>query len=381
MEKIKRLTPILLSTLLIFMATGCEDSEKIAVKASGALAHGNYKGALKTLLELSDNTIERNDSLMLMLSEAYYGVTGSFRNIDADAICDMDVTPDGKWILFTDLQNGRVVEYSFPELRFNRVIETGSPVYGIDLSPDGTIFAAALSNSSIDLFDLASGKKVKSLSGHTNRARTVVFMDSTHLVSGGNDQYIITWDLEQDKMLDHQWRHRKNVKSLKRSEDSDYLISASNDGTAIIWDFADKSHGNEFRKVVHGRNYVNDTALSPDNEYLVTVSGDGDAKIWNARLGVIQERIPLEDVGCSVEFSPDGKYIVIGGYAFVHLINTDKWTVEEKIPVSNDSVWGVRFIGDNKLAFVDSSHFYEVDVLFEKDLIKAARRWLKDHED
>lgn len=366
--------------VLVCLLMGCShDKEKAAVKATIDLAQRRYPYALQTLLELPDRTLERDDSLFMLLSEAYYGLNLSETTIDAEAICDLDFSPDGKWVLFSDLSNGKVLFYSFPELRFSRVIDTHSPVYSIDFSADGSTFAAALSNSHIDIFDFNSGTPIKSLDGHSNRARAVAFLDSTHLVSGGNDQYVIFWDLPEGKVLDHQWRHRKNLKSLKRSLDGNFLLSTSNDGTAIIWDVSDKGYGKEVNKVVHGRNYVNDGAISPDNKLFVTVSGDGDAKVWDLRLGILKETIPLEDAGCSVEFSPDGKYAVVGGYYFVHIINLEKGIIEAKIPASNDSVWGIKFLEGNKIVFADSSHFYDVNLLSRKDLIKASRKWLKDH--
>lgn len=365
--------------VIILVTTGCQNVEMVSLKASEALNHRNYRGALKILSELSDRTLESDDSLFLMLSEAYYGLMVSPRNLNADAICDMDFSNDGQTVWFTDLQNGKVVEYSYPDLRFKRTIETGSPCYAIDLSPDNQTFAAALSNSSIDIFDLQSGERMNSLSGHTNRARAVVYTDSKHLVSGGNDQNIITWDMAQNKVLDNQWRHRKNVKSLKRSSDGNLVVSTSNDGTAIVWDYTDKEKGKELNKVVHGRNYVNDAVLSPDNKILVTVSGDGDAKVWDANYRILKETIPLEDVGCSVDYSPDGKYVAVGGNLYVHIINTDTWTVEEKYPIANDSVWGIKFLDGSTVAFADSSHFYDFRVLTRKELINTAKEWVKKH--
>lgn len=365
----------------LLLVSCSKNVDKLALKASVALAHGNYKGALKALTAIPDKTLEKNDSLFLMLAEAYYGQTSSTKDIDAQDIVDLDLTPDGKNILFTDLRSAKIVEYSFPDLRFKRTINAPSAVYAIDFAPDGSQFAIAQLNANIDLYDYRTGARVKSLLGHTNQARAVVFLDSTHLMSGGNDQYNITWDLSQNKMIDHQWRHRKNVKSLKKSTDGNYVVSTSNDGTAIIWDFRDKEKGKEFHKIAHGRNYVNDGALSPDNELMVTVSGDGDAKIWDVKTGKLIESIPLEDVGCSVEFSPDGQFIAIGGKLYVHLINTGKMIEETKIPLINTPVWALKILPGNMLVFADSPHFNKIDLLSRSELIKAAKEWAEENKD
>lgn len=369
----------LLALILALPLCGCQKVEQVAGQASEALAHGNYKKTLKILLELPDRTIVENDSLLLMLSEAYYRLNGKFAYINGTAICDIDFTPDGKRVLFTDLQTPQINEYSYPELELQRIIGTNSPVYAIDISPDGKQFAAALHNSDVVVFDYASGTPVNTLSGHTSRVRAVAYLDSTYLVSGSNDKSLITWDLAQGAKLDQQRLHRKNVKSVKRSLDGRYIVSTSNDGTAVIWDYSDKSRGKEYRKVVHGKNYVNDGALSPDNRWLVTVSGDGDAKVWHVATGALKQIIPLDDFGCSVEFSPDGSHVAVGGCSYMHIIDADTWTVEERVPVMNDAIWSVKFPADDRLVFADSRHYYEIQLLSPRALIDASRTYLKNN--
>lgn len=372
----------LLCVLTTAFLTGCGPNEKeIQSRASEALEHRNFQSALKTILELKDSRIEENDSLLLLLSEAYYGLTGGNNSILGEGVCDMDFSPDGKSVVFTDLKNGKLYFYEYPELRYKKEIEMPAPCYGADFSPNGNHIAVALSNMLINIYDVESGKLIKSLEGHSNRARAVAYIDSLHLFSGGNDQYLITWDGNTGKLLDKQWRHRKNLKSIRRSVDGNYLVSASNDGTAIIWDFKDKSQGKEKTKVIHGRNYVNDAMLSPDNSILVTASGDGDVKIWNASSGTVNHIIPLEDVGCSVDFTPDGKRVIIGGYTAVHFIDPESGKVVEKYPVSNDPVWSVRFLDNNHFAFIDATHFYEGGLLQGKELIEKSREWLEAHKD
>lgn len=51
-----------------------------------------------------------------------------------------------------------------------------------------------------------------------------------------------------------------------------------------------------------------------------------------------------------------------------------------KYPISNDPVWAVEFLYNDKFAFVDSNHYYEVDLLRGQPLIDAARKWLETHK-
>lgn len=364
---------------MVIVATGCRNKVTITNNAREAMAYGNYPLVLKTLLELSDRTIEGNDSVFLMLAEAYYAMSGSRTNIDAEEISDFALSPDGKSILFADLKGERIVEYSYPSLTFKREIHTGSKVFGLDFAPDGKTLAAALGNSNIALIDFESGTVTGSLTGHTSKVRDVVFLDSSHLVSGSNDRHINTWNLGSHEMTDSQRRHSKNVKSLKLSRDGDYIVSTSNDGTAIVWNFTDKVRGRESHKMKHGTNYVNDAALSPDSRFLVTVSGDRIAKVWNAKTGKWQASVRLGDTGASVEYSPDGKTVVVGGTAYVYVIDTDTWKVVAQNPALYDPVVKIQFVDDKWILFADSSDLYKMRRLTKKELIEEAREWVKSH--
>lgn len=357
---------------------GCENVPETYSKAQEAVADGDYEYALEKILKLKDKSIEDNPNVMLLLSEAYFGATGKSVMLDGRVVCDMDFPPDGKSVFFADLEPGTIMEYSYPDMELQMIFRTPSPCYGVAVSPDGKWLATAESNNDITLYDLASWKPEKVLKGHSNRVRTVDWIDSTHLVSGGNDQYMITWDVTKGKLLDKQWPHRKNIKSVRKSRDGKHLVSASNDGTAVVWDFSDVGSPRKVSKVKHSRNYVNDAALSPNNDYMVTVSGDGDAKLWDARSGSSIKTIRLEDVGCSVDYSPDGNYVAVGGKFYVYVLDTKTWKTVAKYPVCNEAVANITFLDNGRLAFMDSSHFYEAQLLTGSDLIKAAREWLAE---
>ena len=67
-------------------------------------------------------------------------------------------------------------------------------------SPDDTVLVAGLRNGGIELFDLTTGEKVKTLKGHITIVETLVFSpDAKTLVSTGQDGTILLWDW--DKIL------------------------------------------------------------------------------------------------------------------------------------------------------------------------------------
>ena len=70
--------------------------------------------------------------------------------------------------------------------------------HSLAFSPDGTVLVAGLRNGGIELLDMATGEKIKTLDGHTSIVGTLVFSpDGKALVSTGQDGTILVWDWEE----------------------------------------------------------------------------------------------------------------------------------------------------------------------------------------
>lgn len=246
--------------------------------------------------------------------------------------------------------------------------------YAIDFSPNEEIFATALVNNNILIYETSTGKKLKELEGHTNRVRDVVFRDNELLFSCGNDQKVAAWDVTSGEPYWGKHQHSKNIKSLQMSKDRSKMITASNDGSASLLKAAGDRIGAEELRFIHGDNYVNDAAISPNNKYAVTVSGDGYAKIWDAENGCSLHYIFLNDPLGAVDISDNSKLVLVGGQRNVFIIDADEGKVICKINVMNKPVWSVRFLDGKQIAFADNSHFWHTTLLIGKDLITEARK-------
>mgnify|MGYP001034161946 CR=1 FL=1 len=364
---------LIMSSFILFSLQSC-GNDKIISKASEAISHRDYKTALNEILSLSDETILESDTLSQMLSTAYYGSTlKPTRDIAVDCY-DLDLISKNKQVVFTDFHNGSLNFYSFPEMQFIRSILLPEKAYAIDFSPNEEIFATALVNNNILIYETSTGKKLKELEGHTNRVRDVVFRDNELLFSCGNDQKVAAWDVTSGEPYWGKHQHSKNIKSLQMSKDRSKMITASNDGSASLLKAAGDRIGAEELRFIHGDNYVNDAAISPNNKYAVTVSGDGYAKIWDAENGCSLHYIFLNDPLGAVDISDNSKLVLVGGQRNVFIIDADEGKVICKINVMNKPVWSVRFLDGKQIAFADNSHFWHTTLLIGKDLITEARK-------
>jgi WD40 repeat protein/Flp pilus assembly protein TadD len=185
----------------------------------------------------------------------------------------------------------------------------GHAVFSVAYSPDGKRIASASADQTVKLWDAADGRELLTLRGHKKMVRDVTFSpDGRYLASGGEDDVSI-WDPASG----HEIRTLKVVgASVAFSPDGRWLASGGKGVT--VWEVAT---GTEIR-TLQGDEFGGslDVAFSPDGRYLASAEGMvGTIRLWDVATGKELYKVQAHTNSArAVTFSPDGRWLVSGGY-------------------------------------------------------------------
>lgn len=198
--------------------------------------------------------------------------------------------------------------------------EDNPPVISLAFDTDGKVLASGHKDGTIRLWDVATGKVIKTLEGHADIVTSVIFWpDGKTLGSGSLDRTIKIWNVGTGKENATLEGHSGGVSSIALNTEGKTLASGSLDRTIKVWDVVT----NKEIKTLEGHSVgVTSVAFRPNGKTLASGSADWESeiKLWDVESGEVSSTLVwpnknagphLEGVACLV-FSPDGKSLVLG---------------------------------------------------------------------
>jgi WD40 repeat protein/tetratricopeptide (TPR) repeat protein len=124
-------------------------------------------------------------------------------------------------------------------------------VENVEFSPDGKTLAVASREGNVQLWNVAGGKLLETLKGHSSAVEAVVFSpDGRTLASGSGDHTVRLWNVETGRQLmqlDSGGVELGAVQALAFSPDGNHLLAAGRSRTAfwsaapIVWNDPDRA--------------------------------------------------------------------------------------------------------------------------------------------
>lgn len=147
---------------------------------------------------------------------------------------------------------------------------------------DGTRILSTSEDRTLCLWDVETGRFLKSLKGHSGPVRTCAF-DPIHklIASGSDDLTVRLWDSE-GTLLHTFADHSAGVLWVRFSPDGRLLATGAANGAIRIWDVASRTLVHHFTE--HTR-AVNQGVFSSDGNLLASASNDRTVKVWDVAEG------------------------------------------------------------------------------------------------
>jgi hypothetical protein len=158
-----------------------------------------------------------------------------------DAILDLAFSPNGK--LLATAGYDRLIKVwdvaSGKELRTLK--DHSDAVYGVSFSPDSLLLASGSADRAVKIWDVNTGGRLLTLSESTDWVYTVAWSpDGQHVVAAGVDKSIRVWQITRDsaRIVQSAFGHEAAVIRLVYAADGRTLYSVGEDRVTKSWDTA-----------------------------------------------------------------------------------------------------------------------------------------------
>jgi len=274
-----------------------------------------------------------------------------------DAITALGIDPAAK--LAAVGRYGRVELFSVEE---QAATGTYWPARGqvtdVEFSQDGKLLVTAAGEPGVfgeaQLFDVASGKPVRTFTGHRDSLyAAAISPDAKTVATASYDQTVKLWDAATGKELQTLVGHNGAVFDVAFHPQGTIVATAGADRTVKLWNVKTGARLDTFSQATKEQYAV---AFSPDGRTVVTGGADNRIRIYRLSPSFKENTNPLVETRYAHEgpiirllFSADGKRIVSAGEDRTVRV-WDAATISELVALEKQSDWttGLALTADGK---------------------------------
>jgi len=227
-------------------------------------------------------------------------------------------------------------------------------VNAVAFSPDGKLALSGSRDETLKLWQVSNGREIRTFKGHSDGISSVAFSPDGKLALSGSWQTLKLWQVSTGREIRTFKGHSSDVHAVAFSPDGKLALSGSHDSTLKLWQV---SSGREIRTFKGHSFNVNAVAFSPDGKLALSGSWDKTLKLWQVSSGrEIRTFKGHSDYVQAVAFSPDGKLALSGSWdKTLKLWQVSSGREIRTFKGDSSSVNAVAFSPDGKLALSGSN--------------------------
>jgi eukaryotic-like serine/threonine-protein kinase len=192
-------------------------------------------------------------------------------------------------------------------------------LYAVSISPNGRYLAlGGFFSDDIQIFDLTTRSKVRSLTGHTDSVWSLAWShNGRYIASGSADATARVWDWNSGKALLIYDKQGDTVRAVSWSPDNSRIVSCGLTGPVYIWA---SDTGQTLLTIGTLNDFENLTAAWSHNGKFIASGGGSDARthIWNAQNGQLVTTFPAIAIN-SASWSPSDTHIATASNNIVQI--------------------------------------------------------------
>ena len=228
---------------------------------------------------------------------------------------------------------GTLIAQSSPQVTVQDLKRFQGLIVTLNTSPDGKTLIVASDDRKITAVNLNNLQIKYSFSLKVNPYSNIAFSSDGKLFAVANQEQIFLYQTETGKRIKTLRGHTGNISGLAISPDNRLLISVSGrDSTIKIWDL---NKGNIIKNLSQNVGPVTTVSFSPDSKLFVTgaIGIDRTIKFWDSKSGQLMKTLPKQPGYIySLGFSSDGRQLVAAVRNFVKAwdlsTGKERWTVK-----------------------------------------------------